>query len=259
MIPALAPNRRLSKSMIVHESVQYLQSQRQAWITAADEIKALLAENQQVVAEINTWREIGGLQPKQNIQTSETLQKLLTVDQDVLGTFPGGFGDNAVEENKNGETLNAANSREQPQHQAPEAETMHVDLPSVVPVNAQQAVVPGIGQVVGVHKPSISHLQPQQSVGFDQNLGATNQIDNTQYINNQMIPPDLDMMMPYDNNFAISPILDGNLQPFPAFTLHQNSGFQHGVLNPSAMNFYMPPTADTMYFDARRTSYTQHS
>lgn len=212
----------------------------------------------QVVAELNTWRELHGLSPKQAQPASETLQKLLKVKEDVLGTFPGGFGDNAVEENKNGETTAAsANSREPPpsQHQAFEAETMQVDLPPRGAVDMHEIVVAPVNVPEAVsHRPSLSHLTSYQSTTFGHDM---REIDNAQLMNHQLMPSDLDLMMPYDDTFGISPILDGNLQPFPTFSLHQNSMYGNVGLASPGVGYFAPPTNDAMYYNTQQTP--QHS
>ena len=262
MIPALAPCRRLSKSLIVHDSVEYLQRQRESWVTAADEIQALLAENLQVVAELNTWRELHGLPPKQAQPASETLQKLLKVKEDVLGTFPGGFGDNAVEENKNGETAPSAtfaNSREQrgsERHQASEAETMQLDHPPRTAVTTQDLLVtPGyVPEAVPPHRPSLSHLRSHQLYGYDQNMGVlTDHVDSTHIMNDQLLPSDLDMMMPYDNTFGISPIFDETLQPFPVFNLQNNDlyGNLGGSVSTAGHGYFATPAHEAVYYNAQ--------
>ncbi|PMD56073.1 uncharacterized protein K444DRAFT_536508, partial [Hyaloscypha bicolor E] len=57
LIPALAPVRRLSKSLIVHEGIQHLRAQRATCLAAASEVQAILAENIQLIVEVNSWRE----------------------------------------------------------------------------------------------------------------------------------------------------------------------------------------------------------
>jgi hypothetical protein len=75
-------------------------------IAAAKEVQALLADNIELVNEVNTWRErsgIPGIGPRQVKPLGEALLALLKVDQDVLGTFPGGFGDNGIGEEQEDE------------------------------------------------------------------------------------------------------------------------------------------------------------
>jgi hypothetical protein len=257
LIPALAPCRRLSKSLIVHESVEYLQSQRESWITAADEIQALLAENLQVVAELNTWRELHGLPPKQAQSASDTLQKLLKVKEDVLGTFPGGFGDNPAEDNRAGETsATFANSREQQhlsRHQESEAETMQLDLPPSTTVDMQLPVV-AAGHVPEAvpHRPSLSQIPSHHSFGYGHNMAASsNHLDPTQFANNQLQPDGLDLIMPYDETFGISPILDHNLQPFPVFNLQNNELYGNAGASSPGLSYFVPPIHESMYYNAQ--------
>ncbi|KAF8849550.1 hypothetical protein BDZ45DRAFT_229851 [Acephala macrosclerotiorum] len=96
LVPALAPVHRLSKSLIVSESINHLQAQREMCLAAASELQSILAENIQLVAEVNSWREqygVGiGLRSAKPV--GDAVQALLKVDQQVFGTFPAGFGDN---------------------------------------------------------------------------------------------------------------------------------------------------------------------
>ena len=65
-------------------------------MAAASEVQSLLAENLELIAEVNRWREQFSdrslCQPK---PLGEGVTALLKVDQEVFGTFPGGFGDNS--------------------------------------------------------------------------------------------------------------------------------------------------------------------
>ncbi len=57
-----------------------------------------MAENLELVTEVNRWREqcgVPGSPPCQPKPVGDAVSTLLAVDQDVLGTFPGGFGDNS--------------------------------------------------------------------------------------------------------------------------------------------------------------------
>lgn len=64
-------------------------------IAAARDMQELLAENAQLVSEVNALRSqmgVGiGVQPK---QVTAAMAQLLSVEHETLGTFPAGFGDN---------------------------------------------------------------------------------------------------------------------------------------------------------------------
>jgi len=96
LLPALAHYRRLSKSIIVHESIEHLQAQRTMCLAAASEVQSLLAENLELIAEVNRWREqFSNMSPCRPKPLGDGVAALLKVDQEVFGTFPGGFGDNS--------------------------------------------------------------------------------------------------------------------------------------------------------------------
>ena len=99
LIPNLAPANRLSKSLIVKESIDYLRTQRGVRLAAATEVRQLLADYDALRVEINNWRSLyhpGGVQEVQARPVNNALQDLLEVDQEVFGKFPGGFGDNGT-------------------------------------------------------------------------------------------------------------------------------------------------------------------
>ncbi|KAF2651599.1 hypothetical protein K491DRAFT_606604, partial [Lophiostoma macrostomum CBS 122681] len=59
-IPSLARTRRLNKHMIVDHSIVRHQVQRQLCVDAAQEIRSLLAERDELLMEVNQWRSTGG-------------------------------------------------------------------------------------------------------------------------------------------------------------------------------------------------------
>ncbi|KAK0100210.1 hypothetical protein ONS95_008549 [Cadophora gregata] len=97
LLPALADCRRLSKSIIVHESIAHLQTQRTMFLAAASEVQTLIAENLELIAEVNRWRgQFSDRSPCQPKPLGDGVLALLKVDQEVFGTFPAGFGDNST-------------------------------------------------------------------------------------------------------------------------------------------------------------------
>ncbi|KUJ17642.1 uncharacterized protein LY89DRAFT_58595 [Mollisia scopiformis] len=101
LIPALAPVHRLSKALIVQESIQYLKTQREMCLAAANEIQSMLAENMELVAEVNSWRkayDVAGTGSQQVTPVGDAVRALLEFDRQVYGTFPAGFGDNGPAE-----------------------------------------------------------------------------------------------------------------------------------------------------------------
>ena len=65
-------------------------------LAAASEVQSLLAENLELIAEVNRWREqFSNMSPCRPKPLGDGVAALLKVDQEVFGTFPGGFGDNS--------------------------------------------------------------------------------------------------------------------------------------------------------------------
>jgi hypothetical protein len=111
LLPSLAHARRLSKSIIVNESISYLNTQRAIRLAAANEVRKLLADYDSLLTVLNNRQhpyvpaDIQQLPPR---PVSEALLNLLGVEQEEFGTFPGGFGDNRpgdeVEDEQAGES-----------------------------------------------------------------------------------------------------------------------------------------------------------
>ncbi|KAM0425372.1 hypothetical protein ACHAPT_009429 [Fusarium lateritium] len=97
LLPALASARRLTKVLIVNQSIEHLGQQRSMCIAAARDMQELIAENRQLVSEVNALRkEVGGpaAPPVHASCVTEAMEQLAGVEHQVLGTFPAGFGDN---------------------------------------------------------------------------------------------------------------------------------------------------------------------
>ncbi|KAL4781651.1 hypothetical protein BJX76DRAFT_334816 [Aspergillus varians] len=97
LVPSLANVRRLSKVLIVNETFQHLQRQRDLCIDAARDMQELLAENSQLVAEVNALRsQMGGtgMMPSAPRPITNAMAQLMGVQDEVYGKFPAGFGDN---------------------------------------------------------------------------------------------------------------------------------------------------------------------
>ncbi|KAH6951807.1 hypothetical protein DER45DRAFT_388294 [Fusarium avenaceum] len=100
MLPNLASARRLTKVLIVNESVEHIRQQRALCLAAAQDMQDLVSENNWLVAEVNAWRaQFGGpgmsLAPVKPM--TEAMIQLSEVKNQVFGTFNAGFGDNWVE------------------------------------------------------------------------------------------------------------------------------------------------------------------
>ncbi|KFY87696.1 hypothetical protein V500_06821 [Pseudogymnoascus sp. VKM F-4518 (FW-2643)] len=97
LLPPLAHARRLSKSLIINESISYLNEQRAIRLAAASEIRDLLADYNSLITQLNArqYPHVPGetQQLPRRIRTKALLE-LMDVEQEEFGTFPGGFGDN---------------------------------------------------------------------------------------------------------------------------------------------------------------------
>ncbi|KAJ6607590.1 hypothetical protein B0H10DRAFT_2071096 [Mycena sp. CBHHK59/15] len=96
LLPGLATTRRLSKSIIVSESITHTRKQRTQRLAAAQTLRAVLAEREALLGEVNTLRAQLGLAGPRELaaRIDEGALELLTVEQEVFGAFPAGFGDN---------------------------------------------------------------------------------------------------------------------------------------------------------------------
>jgi hypothetical protein len=82
----------------VKEGLQHFKKQRAMCLSAAEDMRDLVAENHRLIAELNELRFLTGernttppLEPK---PLSEAMIELMNVPNEVCGTFPAGFGDN---------------------------------------------------------------------------------------------------------------------------------------------------------------------
>ena len=64
----------------------------------ADELRALLAERDELLREVNHWRAASGaaMPPQQARSLGQSVEDLLRVQNENFGTFPNGFGDNGT-------------------------------------------------------------------------------------------------------------------------------------------------------------------
>ncbi|KAL0933430.1 uncharacterized protein CTRU02_212393 [Colletotrichum truncatum] len=97
LVPPLASARKLTKVLIINESIQHFRAQRDMCIAAAADMQDLLAENRRLVSEINTMRSQFGGPLTEARPVTEPMAWLMSVKDEVYGTFPAGFGDNWAE------------------------------------------------------------------------------------------------------------------------------------------------------------------
>lgn len=98
-VPSLAGTRRLNKHMIVEHSIARHQAQRELCLSAAQDFRALLAERDELLAEVNQWRSASGatFPPREARPVGQQCRSLLGVEKETFGVFPNGFGDNPPE------------------------------------------------------------------------------------------------------------------------------------------------------------------
>jgi hypothetical protein len=85
--------------MIVEHSISRLQNERQLRLAAASELQRLVAERDQLLAEVNCWRTSSGtlftsIEPA---PLGPNLVTLANTHNESFGLFPNGFGDNMPE------------------------------------------------------------------------------------------------------------------------------------------------------------------
>ncbi|KAE8446526.1 hypothetical protein EG329_011858 [Mollisiaceae sp. DMI_Dod_QoI] len=245
LIPALAPVHRLSKSLIVHEGIQYLQAQREMCLAAASEIQAILAENIELTAEVNSWREqygVAGMAPRQVRPVSDAILALLKVDQQVLGTFPAGFGDNGTGEERddqgveNGITLEMEEQRDTIQSEFPPQAEMHPVSNTGLNFLEDGASLPEAQQFLAESTP-LSEMMRIPDSYLEANGISTQQTRLT----HEDIPSSL------DNGYDISLPLDADLPPssnFAELNLHQNIFHEFAP----EMGYYLAPENDISDF-----------
>jgi hypothetical protein len=82
----------------VKEGLQHVKKQRAMCLSAAEDMRDLVAENHRLIAELNELRFLAGerntIAPLEPKPLSEAMIELMNVPNEVCGTFPAGFGDN---------------------------------------------------------------------------------------------------------------------------------------------------------------------
>jgi hypothetical protein len=98
----------------VKEGLQHFKKQRAMCLSAAEDMRDLVAENHRLIAELNELRFLTGernttppLEPK---PLSEAMIELMNVPNEVCGTFPAGWGDNWACESQSHDVLSTQNN-----------------------------------------------------------------------------------------------------------------------------------------------------
>ncbi|RSH77558.1 uncharacterized protein EHS24_003115 [Apiotrichum porosum] len=95
LLPSLAACRRPSKSAIVNGSISHLSHQRSQRLLAAKLLRQMAAEREELLAEVNQWRQANGCQPKTTASPwAEEAEEVYQVEKETFGSFAsmGGEG-----------------------------------------------------------------------------------------------------------------------------------------------------------------------
>jgi hypothetical protein len=87
LLPSLAACRRPSKSAIVNGSITHLAHQRNQRLLAAKLLRQLNAERDELIAEVNQWRQANGCQPKPARQWTDEMEEICQVEKEKFGSF----------------------------------------------------------------------------------------------------------------------------------------------------------------------------
>ncbi|KAJ9093617.1 hypothetical protein QFC19_008285 [Naganishia cerealis] len=87
LLPSLATQKRPSKSAIVNGSINHLTDQRNARLIAAKELRALFAENQDLLKELNEYRVKTGKETIASMGWTEGMREVVKVEDETFGTF----------------------------------------------------------------------------------------------------------------------------------------------------------------------------
>lgn len=95
LVPSLAQARRLSKVLIVNESIKHLRQRRSLCISASRDMQELLMENSRLASELNAMRaQIGvpAIAPVEPKPATGAMLQLMDIENEEAGEFPEGFG-----------------------------------------------------------------------------------------------------------------------------------------------------------------------
>ncbi|KAL3421497.1 hypothetical protein PVAG01_07942 [Phlyctema vagabunda] len=257
LLPGLANVRRLSKSVIVSESISYLKAQREIRLAAAKEVRLLLTERDNALERLN------GHQGQFNAVThgkqagrpiSEALLNLLNVEDEKFGSFPGGFGDNGPNDEQEEEHLIEGTTQEQNENNE------NVPFISEAFGSTNEHLIPENNPENGFLKELHGQIQPlPHHDAADHLMGTTNQlpihidmqeIDCTQPLS---INPELGIGwtdMGLDQAISVQhaqPSIASNFEDFSQSAFSQH-GFFPGVSFPNSQdNFFMPQNSNRQH------------
>lgn len=110
LVPSLERAPRLNKVVIVNKTVEHLQEQRNMCMAAGRDMQDLLAENRRLVSELSALRaQVGSTStfPVEPRPITPAMEKLLGVENQLLGACPTGFEDQRAIES--GECFDSCN------------------------------------------------------------------------------------------------------------------------------------------------------
>jgi hypothetical protein len=212
-------------------------------LAAASEVQAILAENIQLIVEVNSWREQygSGMGSRQVKPVGDAVLAMLKVDQEVFGTFPGGFGDNGTGDDHDGDGHGAEipqmeERRDSPRsfsfpQAAPSTSTnMGFNLPEQIPIH------PHSGSQT--FHPDTNHLMGIPGSLMDANGSPTQQT---------MLPGVDPFSFLDDGGYDLSLVSNMDAPPisssFADLNMHRDT-LRDLIISPSQMRHYIVPTHD---------------
>ena len=104
LLPSLANHRRPSKSAIVNGSIGHVNKAREQRLLAANLLKKLSQERDELFAEVNEWRKAGGVGRKEGSPNAwnDEMEQVCSVETEVFGNFASMGGDDDGEDEAEG-------------------------------------------------------------------------------------------------------------------------------------------------------------
>ncbi|KAK4500948.1 hypothetical protein PRZ48_006754 [Zasmidium cellare] len=140
-LPKLASTKRLTKNLIVGESLQHHRRQRSMCIAAGRELRELLSAHNNAVLELNMLKSQLGMPLGNGPWTPFTaLTSLMDVENQPCGEFPDGFGSPGESEGREQQSEEAVGNAEEPF-----AAFSNTQDPNVLPLDVFDSILPHNG------------------------------------------------------------------------------------------------------------------
>jgi hypothetical protein len=212
-------------------------------LAAVSEIQAIVAENVELIAEVNSWREQygSGIGSRQIKPVGDAVLAMLKIDQEIFGTFPGGFGDNGTGDDHDGddhgaESLRMEERRDSPQSvsfpQAASSTSTNTgfNLPEYIPTNP-------------LSESDSFHTDTNHLIGMPDGL-----MDANESTTQQIMLPDVDLFSFLgDGGYDLSLTSDMDAPPisssFADLNMHRDI-LHDFIISPPQMGHYIAPTHD---------------